>query len=180
MSTHAAGGWNSYNGGVASCAMAFGPVAHISDIARDGSMPVVTGVPGGLNLVTPCSPWLVLGALAAASGRAAVDSFLWIIETARSVPIVQRSASHMGIGCVGGLPAFGSPRASTLARRATAVGWCGIDAEMPVKVCQQPRRADQQELDVLEERGLLALDFVPYELADPGGNEDADEQRPGR
>src|SRR5690606_1362971 len=72
------------------------------------------------------------------------------------------------------------PRASTLARRATAVGWCGIDAEMPVKVCQQPRRTDQQELDVLEERGLLALDFVPYELADPGGNEDADEQRPGR
>jgi hypothetical protein len=54
------------------------------------------------------------------------------------------------------------------------------DPQVPVQVRQQPRRADQQELHVPEERWLLALDPVADELSDPGGNEDANQRDPER
>src|SRR5690606_9074402 len=44
-------------------------------------------------------------------------------------------------------------------------------AQLAEHKAQQPRRPDQQELQVLEERRLLAFDMVPDELADPGQHE---------
>src|SRR6266568_6832228 len=49
------------------------------------------------------------------------------------------------------------------------------NAEPPVEEVHQPRRPDQQELQVLEERRLPAFDFVAGELEHPG----EDEQRAG-
>lgn len=34
----------------------------------------------------------------------------------------------------------------------------------------QPRRSNQQELNILEKRWFLSLDLMPYKLANPGNN----------
>src|SRR5207244_9820756 len=46
------------------------------------------------------------------------------------------------------------------------------DAQTAIQETQQPRRPNEQKLNVIEKRWLLALDPVANELADPGDDED--------
>lgn len=70
-------------------------------------------------------------------------------------------------------------RPAEIMRQPTAKKALVRHAQLPVHEMEQPRRTNQQELNIFEKAGLFAFDFVADELADPGQHKN-DERGEGK